>query len=206
MPGHVRCWKSPDPDTELEDPRAAHVYAASGAEEGSRMAQRRPHALPAEDDVNGRENEVELRAGQFPHPLREDASVDGHELRGVRNGVLGKPGSARREQHTARRLGPTEIAGQRNADDSAEAAPVQGIVLDDHDRSAEARRGPSGRSEISPPHVTLGNHQSLRSSVSRAAAAVKPSGASPTASQTQSIAAVTSSGACLATYSRTARL
>jgi hypothetical protein len=167
---------------------------------------RRRHSLPAENDVNGGEYQVELRAGQLSYSLRENASVQRHDLGRIRHGVSRKPRSACSEKDAPRRIPPAEVARQRNADDRAEAASVERIALNDHDRTAEPRRGPGWRWQIGPPHVAPGNHQSLRSSVSRAAAAAKASCDSPTASQTRSIAAVTSSGACLATYSRTARL
>ena len=83
---------------------------------------------------------------------------------------LGESGGSRAEQDVAGRLGPAQVAGERDADDGGDVAAVEGVTLDDDDGAPEAGLRARGLGQVGPPDLALGGHQSLRSKVRRAAA------------------------------------
>lgn len=165
-----------------------------------------PSRLPAQDDVEAGEQEVELRARELAGALRQDGLVERDHLRHVGDRVVGQARDARGQEGVARRVGPFEIAGERHAHNRGQPATVERIALHDHDRSPEAGPRSDRRRKLGPPDLALRDHHSVLSRTSRPAAATKPSSSRPTSSQTRSMASVTSSGAWRATYSRRAAL
>jgi hypothetical protein len=127
-------------------------------------------------------------------------------LRDIRNRVFGESCETSSQGDISGCVGPSKVAGQRYAYDSANAAPVQGIPLYDHHRSSKSRTRSCGRRQIGPPYFSLRNHHSLRSRIRRAARETNGSIACGSPAQTRSIASVTCSPACRATYSLTASL
>lgn len=93
-----------------------------------------------------------------------------------------------------------------NWDDGPDRALVEGIGLHDDDGSAEPRRGTGRITEVSPRAVALADHHSLDSRIVTVARRTNAPGtaSSRRAAIEASIASVTSSGACRATYSRSA--
>jgi hypothetical protein len=63
--------------------------------------------------------------------------------------------SARGQAHVSRHVRPAEIRGKRHDDDGREAVPVQGVALNDYDRTAKARCRAPGWRQVRPENVAL---------------------------------------------------
>ena len=83
------------------------------------------------------------------------------------------------------------IAGQRHANYSRDTAAIQGVALDNNDRTAKSRRTTGAWRQIRPPDFPLHQtYHSVRSKVRLAAARTNESMFSPTSLQTLFIASV----------------
>jgi len=160
----------------------------------------------AEDDVYPGKYQVELRPRELPHALGEQGLVQGHDLGDVGDGVLGQTGESRGKRDVSRRVRPAEVTGEWNAHDGRDPAAVQGVSLYNHDRPSESRSGAGWVRELGPPDPALDDYQSLRSKMRRDAVETNESVGWPSLPQTRSMASVTRSGACRATYSARACL
>src|SRR5437588_8225288 len=112
-------------------------------------------------------------------------------MAGVSNRILRQTRRARWQQNISRSIGPLHIACERNADNGRDPAPVQGISLDDNDRSPKAWSGSRRLRQIGPPNICLANHHSTFSSTRREATDVNSSLPKPTSAHTLFIASVT---------------
>src|SRR6266536_45011 len=171
---------------------------------GRRRSERAVPALPAEHDVQPREHELQLLLRDAADTLREEGAVERDDLRDVGDGLLGEAGAPRRQENVAGRLGPFEVARERHAHDGRDAAPVEGVALDDENGPAEPRSGARRRGKVGPADVALGDHHSERSSTWRAAAEPNLSSLVSTSAASRSMASVIASGSWRATYSATA--
>jgi len=154
-----------------------------------------------EDDVYPRKQQVKLGPRELPDALGKQGFVQGHDLGNVGDGVLGQAGELRGKLDISWRVRPADVAGERNAHDRCNLAAVQGVTLHNHDRASEARSGAGWLREFRPPDLALGNYHALRSKMQRDAVETNESVGWPSLAQTRSMASVTWSGACRATYS-----
>lgn len=83
------------------------------------------------------QDQIELRLRHPPYMLRENGSIDGYDLRDIRDRILCKPCVAALQEHVARSGGPAEIARERDNHDRRQTTCVQSIPLDDHYRARE---------------------------------------------------------------------
>jgi len=144
----------------------------------------------AEDDVDAEKHELELLLGQSPDAIGECPTVESDDLRDVGDRVLRQAGEPGVEQDVAGCFGPAQVAGQGDTDDGRDVAAVEDVPLDDHDRAPKAGLGAGRLLEVGPPDLALGDHQSERPSVRRAAACVN-SLLGATSAQTRSSVSVT---------------
>ena len=177
---------------------------------GGALVARRPtassHESTAEDDVYPRKHQLKLRPRELPRARGEEGLVQRHDLGDVGDGVLGQTCESWRKPHVSWRVRPAEVTGEWNAHDGRDPAAVQGVSLHNHDRPSESRSGAGWVRELGPPDLALGNYQSLRSKMRRDAVETNESVGWPSLAQTRSMASVTRSGACRATYSARACL
>jgi hypothetical protein len=162
--------------------------------------------LSSKDHIDSGEQQFQLSARELAHALGEKTPVQGHNLRDVRHRVAREPSEAGRERDVPGRDRPSKVAGQRHAHGSRDPAPVQGIALHNHNWPSKSRTGPRRSGQIGPPDFTLRDHHSLRSRIRRVADETNWSVGYPKSAHTRSMASVTSSGACRATYSLSASL
>jgi len=95
----------------------------------------------AKDHINAEKHQLELLLGQRSDSIGEGPTVESDDLRDVGDRVLGQAGKPGTEQDVDRRLGPAQVAGQRDADDGGDVAAVKGVPLDDDDWALEAGLG-----------------------------------------------------------------
>jgi hypothetical protein len=151
--------------------------------------------LFAKDSVDPREHQSKFGEWQPAHARRQQILVDTYDLRHVSYGILRQSRKTRCKMEVPWGQGPFEIAGQRNADNRSNAAPIEGVTLHHNDRPTETRTGACWRREIRPPDLTLRDYHSLRSRVRRAAEDTNTSLVSPASVHARFMASVTSSGA-----------
>src|SRR5207249_1949331 len=113
-----------------------------------------PRSAP-QREVETRKNSPEERAAEVPDPFLQKRTVDCGDERHLGNRVLGEPGGATGQAHVSEHVRPAEIRGKRHDDDSREAAPVQGVALNDYDRTAKARCRAPGWRQVRPENVAL---------------------------------------------------
>ena len=75
-------------------------------------------------------------AVQHPHAISEEAFIDCQDLRYVDDGIMGQASSTLSAQHIAGGSGQPQIRGDRNHNNSADAALVELIALYNKDRPA----------------------------------------------------------------------
>ena len=124
---------------------------------------------PSEDDIDAGENGRESRPGNLSNAPLENLSVERNDLRNVGNGGLREAGIARREENVSGCLGPLDLRSEGHTDHGRKRAPVQGVALNDENRSAKARSRANGLAEVRPPNFPLSNHHSELSRTLRAA-------------------------------------
>jgi len=151
--------------------------------------------LFAKDSVDPGEHQSQFGGGQPAHARREQILVDTYDLRHVSHGILRQPRKTRRKMDVPWGQGPFEIAGQRNADNGGNAAPIESVTLHHNDWPAQTGTGARWRREIRPPDLTLRDYHSLRPKVRRAAVDTNRSFVSPASAHARFMASVTSSGA-----------
>ncbi len=125
-------------------------------------------------------------------------------MRNIGDRVFWKPRGSRGKQDIAGRIRPSEIAGQRHADDGSDPASIEDISLDYNYWSSKPRTGARRIRQVRPVNVALGNYHSTRLRMRRAAAEMAGSGRVSTTSHTRFIASVTASVSWRARYSATA--
>lgn len=165
---------------------------------------KRADSLPAKDDIDAAENQVKLSFGQLSDFAAKQNAIEANNLRNIGDRVFWKPRGSRGKQDIAGRIRPSEIAGQRHADNGSDPASVEGISLDYNHRPSKPRTGTGWRRQVRPVDVTLGDYHSTRLRVRLATAEMAGSGRVSTASHTRFIASVTASGSWRARYSATA--
>ena len=97
---------------EVELKRGARGLAGqrgSGAAAALESDGRKKHSL-AEDDVDSRQDQLELASGELTRGLVQDAPVERDDLRDVGYGVPRKPCRACRQAYVARRSCPSQVA------------------------------------------------------------------------------------------------
>lgn len=125
----------------------------------------------ARHHINAEDDEFKLLLGHDPDPVHQGVPVESENLGYVGDRILGQPGRLRGKQEVAGRLGPAQIAGEHDADDGDDATPAEGVALNDDDRAPEARLGSDGIRQLRPPDLALGDYQSDRLRIGRAALA-----------------------------------
>lgn len=149
-----------------------------------------------EDNIHPRKHEFELGSGELAGLFGKVGLVQRHQLGDIGDRVLWKPSHVGRQQDVPGRGRPLEVACQGHANDGRDAATVQRISLDDHDRTPEPGSGAPRLWQVGPPDFTLGDsHQSLRFSVRREATRTNWSAGSPISVSARFIASLTRSGA-----------
>lgn len=160
----------------------------------------------SEDHIDPGKDQGKFRARQLPDALSQCVPIQRHHLGDIRHRVLRKSRNALRKSDVARCVRPPQVACQRRAHGGRDAAAIESVSLNHHYRPPVTRAGSGWRGKVRPPDLTLRDHHSLLSSTRRLAAETNSSVGCPSSAQTRSIASVTSSCACRATYSRTASL
>lgn len=162
-------------------------------------------ASAAEDNVDPGEYQLRLLSGKLGDPFREQRSINGYNLRDVRNRIPRKASGWGAQQHVARCVRPAKIARQRNAEHGGDPAAVERFTLDDED--GPPKTGPRAHwiRQVGPPDFALRDyyHSTRRRSL-LAEAAMAGSTPGSIASHTRFNASVSASGSWRATYSRTA--
>ena len=134
----------------------------------------------SEDDIEPRQQQIELGPWKPAGTFIEQASVESDDLRGVGHRISRKTRRSCGQKHVARRVGPPQVARERHAHRRGEAASIQGVALHDHDRSSKPGARSDGGRKIGPPDLALRDHHSTRSRTRRAAAARNSSDSAPT--------------------------
>lgn len=163
----------------------------------------------AKNHIDPGQNQLQLGVRQLPYAIFKKIPIQRHNLRNIRHRVFFKSGKPGRKLNIPRRVRPSQIAGKRHACHGSDPAAVQRVSLHNHHRTPKTRAGPGKSWHIGPPDLGLRDHHSFRSKMRRAADETNPSLLSlgcPNSAQALSMASVTSSGACRATYSRIASL
>lgn len=155
----------------------------------------------AKDHIDPTQDDLKLCPRDSSNVLREHRSVNGHDLRDVRDRILGQPGAPCLQEHVAGSGGPAEIARQRHHYYRRQAARVKGIALNDYDWSCEARTGANRIRQRGPKDVSLGDYHSLRSKVRRPASASHGSGFGSMSARAASMAWVSAPGSRRSKYS-----
>ena len=94
--------------------------------------------LSTKNDVKAAEQQVKLRPRDPTCALIEQCPVEGDDLRHVRDRISRQTRHPCRQQYVAWRICPPQIACERDADHRGHSASIQGIALDDDDRSPKA--------------------------------------------------------------------
>ena len=134
----------------------------------------------SKDDIESRQQQLELGPWKPAGTFIEQASVESDDLRGVGHRISRKTRRPCGQKHVARRVGPPQVARERHAHRGGEAASIQGVALHHHDRSSKPWARSDGGGKIGPPDLALRDHHSTRSRTRRAAAARNSSGSAPT--------------------------
>ena len=94
--------------------------------------------LSAKDDVEAGKQQLHLRPRDSAHALFEQCPFEGDDLRDIRDRVFRQPCHPCRQEHVAGRSRPSKIARERDAHHRGYPASIQGITLDDNDRSTKS--------------------------------------------------------------------
>ena len=151
-------------------------------------------ASTSEQRIYPRKKDLHLALRQFACPFGQQNFVQGDDLGDVSHRLLGETCRSRRQDNVSGCPRPLKIAGQRDADDRCNSAPVHGIALHYHDGSSKPRARSCRHWKISPPNFPLADHHSDFSRMRRDASETKVSFPS-SSSQAVFMASVTSSGA-----------
>jgi len=81
---------------------------------------------------------MQLYFRKMSRALDKKRSIDRHELRDIRYGILGKSRESRFEQNISGRAGPFQIAREWNTDDRCNVASVNSVALNDNDGMLES--------------------------------------------------------------------
>ena len=106
-------------------------------------------------------------AHEFPLDLsgaiRQVHLIHCHKLRDVRYGIPGQAGAGSWQEHVAGGVEVSRVRRQRNADHRPESASVEGVGLDDKNRSAKPGLGSLWLPEVGPPHFAPRDYHSAES-------------------------------------------
>ena len=105
--------------------------------------------------------------------LRQRGPVQRHELRHVGDRGFDRP-VARAVSRTLPGASAQRVLLVRTTSNRAQAAGIEGVPLDDHDRAPVSGLRAGRIAEVGPPDVTPGDHHSEDSRVASAAVVVKP--------------------------------
>ncbi len=106
-----------------------------------------------------------LHSGQglrwhFSRTFFEVVPVYSYELRDVRHGVSRKADCLGREKHVAGGVEKARVRRDHDPNDCANATPVEGVRLDDHDRKPKTWLRPARLGQVSPPDFSPSDYHS----------------------------------------------
>ena len=87
-------------------------------------------SLTTQDDIDAGKNQIQLSLGQLPNFFYQQFAIESNDLRDIRNGVFRKTCRSGKKKYVTGGFGPAKIAGQRNADNRPQSAPIKRVPLD----------------------------------------------------------------------------
>jgi hypothetical protein len=84
-----------------------------------------------QNDIDSRDNEIDLAAGDLANPLRKLLLIERDDERNIGDGVPRKARYACAQNHIAGGLTPLQVTRERNTYHGSDATGVDGIALND---------------------------------------------------------------------------